>query len=150
VANDITVKPRVSTTDVQSKVENAFRRSTEIDARRISVVTQNGEVPLTGNVHSWAERREAMRAAWAAPGVTQVVDHLDVVPCRRWLFNKVIEVLSQSESSWEEAAQRAVKDAAKSVRHIKSIYIKNEESVVKDDKIVEYLLNANITFELEA
>jgi flavin-binding protein dodecin len=65
-------------------------------------------------------------------------------------IHKVIEVLSQSEKSWEEAAQRAVKDAAKSVRHIKSIYVKNMEGVVKDDKIVEYRLNANITFELEA
>jgi osmotically-inducible protein OsmY len=80
VTNDITVKPRVSTTDVESKIENAFRRSAEIDARRITVVAQNGEVTLTGNVHSWAERREATRAAWAAPGVTQVVDRLDVVP----------------------------------------------------------------------
>jgi len=80
VTNGITVKPRVSTTDVQSKIENAFRRSAEIDARRITVVAQNGEVTLTGNVHSWAERREATRAAWAAPGVTQVVDRLDVVP----------------------------------------------------------------------
>jgi osmotically-inducible protein OsmY len=80
VTNDITVTPRVSTTDVQSKIENAFRRSAEIDARRITVVAQNGEVTLTGNVHSWAERREATRAAWAAPGVTQVVDRLDVVP----------------------------------------------------------------------
>jgi flavin-binding protein dodecin len=65
-------------------------------------------------------------------------------------IHKVIEVLSQSEKSWEEAAQRAVADAAKSVRHIKSIYIKNMEGVVRDDRIVEYRVNANITFELEA
>jgi osmotically-inducible protein OsmY len=80
VTNDVTVKPRVSTTDVQAKIENAFRRSAEIDARRITVVAQNGEVTLSGNVHSWAERREATRAAWAAPGVTQVVDRLEVAP----------------------------------------------------------------------
>jgi flavin-binding protein dodecin len=64
-------------------------------------------------------------------------------------IHKVIEVLSQSEKSWEDAAQRAVKDAAKSVRRIKSIYVKNLEGIVKDDKIVEYRVNANITFELE-
>ena len=64
-------------------------------------------------------------------------------------IHKVIEVVSQSEKSWEDAAQRAVKDAAKSVRHIKSIYVNHMEGVVKDDKIVEYRLNANITFELE-
>lgn len=65
-------------------------------------------------------------------------------------IHKVIEVLSQSEKSWEDAAQRAVKDTAKSVRHIKSIYVKNMEGVVKDDKIIEYRINANITFELES
>ena len=65
-------------------------------------------------------------------------------------IHKVIEVLSQSEKSWEDAAQRAVKDAAKSVRHIKSIYVKKLEGVVKDDKIIEYRINASITFELES
>jgi flavin-binding protein dodecin len=65
-------------------------------------------------------------------------------------IHKVIEVLSQSEKSWEDAAQRAVKDAAKSVRHIKSIYVKNMEGIVKDDKIIEFRVNARITFELES
>lgn len=65
-------------------------------------------------------------------------------------IHKVIEVLSQSEKSWEDAAQRAVKDAAKSVRHIKSIYVRNMEGIVKDDKIIEFRVNASITFELES
>ena len=64
-------------------------------------------------------------------------------------IHKVIEVLSQSDKSWEDAAQLAVKDAAKTVKKIKSIYIKNMEGVVKDNKIVQYRVNANITFELE-
>jgi flavin-binding protein dodecin len=64
-------------------------------------------------------------------------------------IHKVIEVLSQSDKSWEDAAQSAVKDAAKTVKKIKSIYIKNMEGVVKDNKIVQYRVNANITFELE-
>ena len=64
-------------------------------------------------------------------------------------IHKVIEVLSQSDKSWEDAAQLAVKDAAKTVKRIKSIYIKNMEAVVKDNKIVQYRLNAKITFEVE-
>jgi flavin-binding protein dodecin len=64
-------------------------------------------------------------------------------------IHKVIEVISQSEKSWEDAAQRAVADAGKSVEQIKSIWIKNFEAVVKDNKIVEYRLNANLTFEVK-
>ena len=61
----------------------------------------------------------------------------------------LVQVLSQSEDSWEDAARRAVKDAGKSVKKIKSIYIKNQEAVVKGNKIVQYRINANITIELE-
>ncbi|MBE3064546.1 MAG: dodecin domain-containing protein [Spirochaetes bacterium] len=64
-------------------------------------------------------------------------------------IHKVIEVLSQSDKSWEDAAQLAVKDASKTIKQIKSIYIKHMEGVVKDNKIVRFRLNANITFELE-
>jgi osmotically-inducible protein OsmY len=80
VTNNITVKPRVKTIDVRDKIEAAFKRSAEIDARRVNVTAQDGKVILSGNVHSWAERHEAERAAWAAPGVTQVEDRLAVVP----------------------------------------------------------------------
>jgi osmotically-inducible protein OsmY len=66
--------------DVRDKIEAAFKRSAEIDARRVNVTTEDGKVILSGNVHSWAERQEAERAAWAAPGVTQVEDRLAVVP----------------------------------------------------------------------
>jgi flavin-binding protein dodecin len=64
-------------------------------------------------------------------------------------IHKVIEVISQSEKSWEDAAQRAVADVSKTVDQIKSIWVKNFEAVVKDNKIVEYRLNANITFEVK-
>ena len=80
VTNSIVVKPRVSATDVQAKIEDALKRSAEIDARRVRVTAQDGKVILTGNVRSWAEREEAERTAWAAPGVTQMDDRLTITP----------------------------------------------------------------------
>lgn len=83
VTNSISVQPsepRVRISDVQAKIEAAFKRSAEIDARRVSVAAQEGKITLTGNVHSWSERQEAERAAWAAPGVTQVDDRITITP----------------------------------------------------------------------
>jgi osmotically-inducible protein OsmY len=80
ITNNITLQPRVKTIDVRDKIEAAFKRSAEIDARRINVTAADGKVILSGNVHSWAERQEAERAAWAAPGVTQVEDRLAILP----------------------------------------------------------------------
>ena len=80
VNNEISLRPHVKTADVRDKIEAAFRRSAEIDARRIIVSAQDGKVMLSGNVRSWAERQEAERAAWAAPGVTQVDDRLSITP----------------------------------------------------------------------
>ena len=62
---------------------------------------------------------------------------------------KVIEVLSQSDKSWEDAAQNAVNDAAKSVRGIKSIYLKEFEAVVENDRVTQYRINAKISFMVE-
>jgi flavin-binding protein dodecin len=64
-------------------------------------------------------------------------------------IHKVIEVIAQSEKSWEDAAQSAVKDASRTVKNIKSIWIKNAEGVVNKNKIVSYRVNAHITFEVE-
>lgn len=80
VTNLATVKPHVTVTDVQAKIEAALTRSAEIDARRITVNVTDGQVTLSGNVHSWAEREEARHAAWAAPGVKDVQDRLAIVP----------------------------------------------------------------------
>lgn len=62
---------------------------------------------------------------------------------------KVIEVLSESDKSWEDAATQAVANASKSLHGIKSIYIKEMEAKVEDDKIVKYRINGNISFLLE-
>jgi osmotically-inducible protein OsmY len=70
----------ISAAGHQARIEAALKRSAEIDARRIDVSVAAGRVTLTGNVHSSAERDEARRAAWAAPGVTAVEDHMAVVP----------------------------------------------------------------------
>ncbi|HEU4935591.1 MAG TPA: BON domain-containing protein [Vicinamibacterales bacterium] len=80
VSNTIAVEPRVKPTEVRDKIEAAFKRSAEVDARRINVNASDGKVILSGNVRSYAERQEAERAAWAAPGVTQVEDRLAIVP----------------------------------------------------------------------
>lgn len=80
VTNTITIHPSLKAGDVRGKIEEAFRRSAEIDARRVNVTVQDGKVILSGNVRSFAERQEAEKAAWAAPGVAQVDDRLTIVP----------------------------------------------------------------------
>jgi osmotically-inducible protein OsmY len=80
VFNNITLKTVAKPAEVRDRIEQALKRSAEVDARRINVAASDGKVILSGHVRSWAERREAERAAWAAPGVTQVDDRLTVVP----------------------------------------------------------------------
>lgn len=62
---------------------------------------------------------------------------------------KVIEVLAESEKSWEDAADQAIQSASRSVHGIKSIYIKDFEAKVENNRIVKYRINAKITFELD-
>jgi osmotically-inducible protein OsmY len=80
VTNTIGLEPHVNIPDVKAKIEAALKRSAEIDARRINVAVADGKVILSGNVHSFSERDEARRAAWAAPGVKDVDDRITVVP----------------------------------------------------------------------
>jgi len=80
VSDLINLKPSVSPADIKRKIEEAFKRNAEIDANRIQVKSSDGEVVLEGTVRSWAERQEAERVAWAAPGVKKVEDHIRVSP----------------------------------------------------------------------
>jgi flavin-binding protein dodecin len=62
---------------------------------------------------------------------------------------KVVEILAESEKSWEDAAQSGIDKAAQTLRNIRSIYIKEMEAQVADGRITAYRINAKITFELE-
>ena len=78
VYNQIQVKPRLAPTDVKRKIEEALKRSAEVEAKNITVEVDDGEVTLKGTVHSWVERKEVEKAAWQAPGVTKVHNKLTV------------------------------------------------------------------------
>ena len=80
LTSQITMKSRVKPGEVKTKIEAAFRRSAELDARRVGVEARDGKVILHGNVHSWTEKQEAEQAAWAAPGVSEVENRLTVTP----------------------------------------------------------------------
>jgi osmotically-inducible protein OsmY len=79
VTNGVTIKPAVMPSNIKIKIEDALKRQALVEADAIRVSTQEGKVTLEGKVHSWPERSAARRAAWDAPGVTDVVDNLQVV-----------------------------------------------------------------------
>lgn len=79
IINHALVKPSgASVTEVGRKIKAALHRSAELDASRIQVEAHDGRVTLRGTVRSWAERTDAERAAWSAPGVTAIDDQIVV------------------------------------------------------------------------
>ncbi|WP_439152316.1 dodecin family protein [Winogradskyella sp.] len=62
---------------------------------------------------------------------------------------KVIEVLSNSETSWEDASKKAVKEASKTVKNIRSVYVQDQSSIVKGDDVTEFRVNLKLTFEVK-
>ncbi|MFC5194619.1 MULTISPECIES: dodecin family protein [Bizionia] len=62
---------------------------------------------------------------------------------------KVIEVLSNSETSWEDATRKAVKEASKTVKNIRSVYVKEQSAIVNGDNVTEFRVNIKITFEVK-
>lgn len=61
---------------------------------------------------------------------------------------KVIEVMSSSTESWEDAVQNAVKSASKTVKEIRSVYVQDQSAVVKNNKVTEFRVTCKITFEV--
>jgi osmotically-inducible protein OsmY len=80
ISNSIRLRPRVAAAEVRHNIEEAFRRNAQIDANRVMVEANGGEVILRGTVRSWAERQEAERVAWAAPGAIRVDNQITVSP----------------------------------------------------------------------
>jgi osmotically-inducible protein OsmY len=78
VVNDIRVKPSVRSEDIHVKIRGALERNAKIEASNITVSVSGSKVTLRGTVNAWTEREAIERAAWSAPGVTQVEDQIEL------------------------------------------------------------------------
>jgi dodecin len=118
-------------------------------ARVVLLVFRNPRnlLPLT-----WVNARTplvySLRRDDALQGRLSVISYLKQGE-RAMTMLKVVEVLAESEKGWEDAAQVAVTNASKTVRNIRSIYIKNHEAKVENGKITMYRINAKISFTLD-
>lgn len=78
VSNLITVKPAATPSDLKKKIQDALVRNAQLDAAGITVEVEGTKAILRGNVRSWAEREEAERVAWLAPGITSVDNRISI------------------------------------------------------------------------
>jgi len=78
VRNWITLEPRVSSVQVKEKIQTALQRQATTDTNSIHIDTAGGKVTLTGHASSWQSIEDSANAAWAAPGVTEVVNQVTV------------------------------------------------------------------------
>ena len=79
VSNNITIKQPVKPTDIKDRITKAFERSAAIDAKNVTVAVDGHTVKLRGKVHSLAEKEDARKAAYFAPGVYKVENELEIV-----------------------------------------------------------------------
>src|SRR5690606_14434834 len=78
VKNLISVKPKISAIDVQRKINTAFHRSATINSGKVKAEVDGSKVILRGTVRSFAEKENAENAAWSAPGVTSVINKIEI------------------------------------------------------------------------
>ena len=79
ITNSIVLTPRVSATDIKTNIERALQRNARLDAHGLKVEADGSTVKLFGTVRSWAEKEEAENTAWSAPGVTDVVNQIEIL-----------------------------------------------------------------------
>ena len=76
INNQLTLRPRVDADNIQRRIEDALKRSAEVDAEGVHVKVQGDVVILEGKVNSWHQRQIAERTAWSVPGVKDVKDQI--------------------------------------------------------------------------
>ncbi len=78
ITNAVKVKPHASAMDIKRRIEDSLKRSAEVEAKNVHVLVAGGKVTLEGKVDTWADVNTVSRAAWSAPGVSSVENHLHV------------------------------------------------------------------------